>query len=47
MNYNGCKRKFKIKDFVDRYKGAQTNADEALKKHGESKQPDKKKQRKT
>jgi len=48
MNYNGCKRKFKIKSFVDRYEGAQTNADEALKKHGNnSKQPASKKQRKS
>ena len=29
MNYNGCKRKFDIEDFVQQYKGAAENAEKA------------------
>ena len=35
MNYAGCKRKFKVADFVARYPGAETNAARALGKSGE------------
>ena len=30
MNYAGCKRKFKVSEFVARYKGAAINASKAL-----------------
>ena len=33
MNYAGCKRKFKVADFVNKYKGAAENALEAESKH--------------
>ena len=48
MNYNGCKRKFKVETFVGKYKGASKNALEAEKKHrnGKTSQPPKKKQKK-
>jgi len=29
MNYNGCRRKFDIEEFVQKYKGAAKNAEEA------------------
>jgi len=32
MNYNGCKRKFKVPVFVAKYKGASENAEKATKK---------------
>jgi deoxyribodipyrimidine photo-lyase len=32
MNYAGCKRKFKVDQFVARYKGAAENAAEVKKK---------------
>lgn len=49
MNYNGCKRKFKIDTFVGQYDGALKNSLEASKKHGKSKDgpPTTKKQRKS
>ena len=48
MNYNGCKRKFKIDTFVAMYDGALKNSLEAPKKHGKSKEgPPAKKQRKS
>lgn len=34
MNYNGCRRKFKIDAFVAKYDGALENSLEASKKHG-------------
>jgi hypothetical protein len=34
MNYAGCKRKFKVAEFVARYKGAAENAAHATKKVG-------------
>ena len=30
MNYNGCKRKFKVASFVAKYKGAAENASKAV-----------------
>ena len=35
MNYAGCKRKFKVANFVARYKGAAENAAKAVKKGDE------------
>ena len=43
MNYNGCKRKFKIPPFVAKYKGAAANADAAIKKHAAAKKGTKRK----
>ena len=43
MNYNGCKRKFKIPSFVAKYKGAAANADAAIKKHEAAKKGTKRK----
>jgi deoxyribodipyrimidine photo-lyase len=43
MNYNGCKRKFKIPSFVAKYKGSAANADAAIKKHAASKKGTKRK----
>ncbi len=37
MNYAGCKRKFKVADFVAKYKGAKSNAIKAEAKHAELK----------
>lgn len=37
MNYNGCKRKFKVPSFVAKFKGAASNADAAIKKYAEKK----------
>ena len=37
MNYNGCKRKFKVARFVARYKGAAENAAKATAKSGSNK----------
>ena len=37
MNYAGCKRKFKVPDFVKQYKGAKENAIKAEAKHNQSK----------
>ena len=34
MNYNGCKRKFNVANFVARYPGAAENAEAAAAKHG-------------
>lgn len=34
MNYAGCKRKFKVADFVGKYEGAAANAAAAIRKHG-------------
>jgi deoxyribodipyrimidine photo-lyase len=34
MNYNGCKRKFNVANFVARYPGAAENANAAAAKHG-------------
>jgi deoxyribodipyrimidine photo-lyase len=34
MNYNGCKRKFKVANFVALYPGAAENANAAAAKHG-------------
>ena len=34
MNYNGCKRKFKVSEFVQKYPGASENAVAAAEKHG-------------
>ena len=34
MNYAGCKRKFKVDEFVAKYEGAKENAIAAAKKHG-------------
>lgn len=42
MNYNGCKRKFKIPDFVRKYPGAAENAAKAEAKHAETKRSQKK-----
>ena len=40
MNYNGCKRKFDVKGFVAKYKGASENAVKAAQKHsGGGKRP--------
>lgn len=48
MNYNGCKRKFKVPLFVQHYKGAPENAIEAEKKHkNNSGEPPAKKARKS
>lgn len=44
MNYNGCKRKFKVPDFVKKYKGAAENASKAEKKHSEKKKGTKRKE---
>ena len=43
MNYNGCKRKFKVPSFVAKFKGAASNADAAIKKHAEKKKGTKRK----
>lgn len=43
MNYNGCKRKFKVPQFVAKYKGAAANADAAVKKHAAAKKGTKRK----
>ena len=43
MNYAGCKRKFKVADFVKKYKDAEANAIEAEKKHAEQKRGKKRK----
>jgi deoxyribodipyrimidine photo-lyase len=43
MNYAGCKRKFKVADFVRKYKGAAENAAEAEAKHNRAKQGQKRK----
>jgi len=42
MNYNGCKRKFKIQDFVAKYHGAAENAIKAEAKHASTKRSEKK-----
>jgi hypothetical protein len=42
MNYNGCKRKFKVADFVAKYKGAAENAAKAEAKHNEQQRSQKK-----
>jgi deoxyribodipyrimidine photo-lyase len=42
MNYNGCKRKFKVSDFVAKYHGAAENAIKAESKHAATKQSQKK-----
>ena len=34
MNYAGCKRKFKVDEFVAKYEGAKENAIAAAKQHG-------------
>jgi deoxyribodipyrimidine photo-lyase len=38
MNYNGCKRKFKVSDFVGKYQGAAENAAKAEANHSATKQ---------
>ena len=43
MNYAGCKRKFKVPDFVRKYKGAAQNAAAAEAKHNEAKRGKKRK----
>ncbi|CAB9513453.1 Deoxyribodipyrimidine photo-lyase [Seminavis robusta] len=43
MNFNGCKRKFKVDTFIGMYKGAAKNALEAEKTHGKAEEPAKKK----
>jgi deoxyribodipyrimidine photo-lyase len=43
MNYAGCKRKFKVADFVRKYKGAAENAAEAEAKHNQAKRGQKRK----
>jgi deoxyribodipyrimidine photo-lyase len=43
MNYAGCKRKFKIPDFVKQYKGAKENAIDAEAKHAKAKKGTKRK----
>ena len=47
MNYNGCKRKFKVADFVERYPGASENAVAAAEKLGIELTPAKKTKKKT
>jgi hypothetical protein len=42
MNYKGCKRKFKVPDFVAKYKGAAENAAKAEAQHSEQQQNQKK-----
>jgi deoxyribodipyrimidine photo-lyase len=43
MNYAGCKRKFKVADFVKKYKGAAENAIEAEAKHQQAERGQKRK----
>jgi deoxyribodipyrimidine photo-lyase len=43
MNYNGCKRKFKVTDFVKKYRGAAENAAKAEGKQNEAKRGQKRK----
>mmetsp|Transcript_42771 Transcript_42771/g.103465 ORF Transcript_42771/g.103465 Transcript_42771/m.103465 type:complete len:556 (-) Transcript_42771:51-1718(-) len=43
MNYAGCKRKFKVADFVKRYKGAAENAAKAEAKNNQAKRGQKRK----
>lgn len=43
MNYAGCKRKFKVADFVQRYKGATENAAQAEAKHNQTQRRKKRK----
>jgi len=43
MNYNGCKRKFKVPAFVAQYKGASENAVKATQKHHQQKKGQKRK----
>jgi deoxyribodipyrimidine photo-lyase len=43
MNYAGCKRKFKVADFVKKYEGAAENAIEAEAKHQQAKRGQKRK----
>lgn len=47
MNYNGCKRKFKVADFVERYPGASENAVAAAEKRGIELAPAKKTKKKS
>ena len=47
MNYNGCKRKFKVNEFVEKYPGASANAMAAADKHGTEMAPPKKQAKKT
>jgi len=47
MNYNGCKRKFKVDEFVARYPGASENAIAAAEKHGIELAPTKKTKKKS
>eukprot|EP00980_Cylindrotheca_fusiformis_P009191 scaffold2003_cov139-Cylindrotheca_fusiformis.AAC.7 len=43
MNYAGCKRKFKVADFVEKYKGAAENASKAEAEHNGGKRGKKRK----
>jgi deoxyribodipyrimidine photo-lyase len=43
MNYAGCKRKFKVADFVKKYEGAAENAVQAEAKHQQAKRGTKRK----
>ena len=47
MNYNGCKRKFKVADFVAKYNGAAENAVQAEAKHSADERGSNPKKRKT
>merc|ERR1712013_442989 len=38
MNYAGCKRKFKVADFVAKYPGALENAVKSAKKYGKARE---------